>query len=118
MASANEDESFKTRKTLKQADRRRSQTNHANMGHANTAPPCNVFGLALFVKGNNHGHGHGQHGQREKLTEHTGVERCRLLPEMATAMMVYALSARLFSGLLLMMNVKGREKQHWHEYGQ
>ena len=55
MASTYEDEFFKTRKTLKLSDRRCTQTNHAIMGHANAAPPGNVFGLAFKVEENNRG---------------------------------------------------------------
>lgn len=62
VASTYEDEFFKTRKTLKLSDRRCTQTNHAIMGHANAAPPGNVFGLAFKVEENNRGCDHGQHG--------------------------------------------------------
>ena len=70
-----------------------AQPDHAEMGHADAAPPADGCRLAHIIKYKKGGHGHGQHGQGEELAEHAGVQRNGLLAQMSATMMLDAFGA-------------------------
>jgi len=62
--------------------------------------------------------GYGQHRQGEKLTEHAGLQRGDLLPEMTVTMVLDALIALIGQSICIAVNMNRRQDQHWHKHCQ
>ncbi len=71
-----------------------------------------------LIKYDERQNGYGQHGQGQKLAEHTLMQRGSLLAQMTVAVMLYTLITLINQGIGISVNMNRRQNNHWHKHCQ